>query len=139
MKSVARILVFTAVLFGSIMAAAQAPKAPVPQAQPAPPVTPSQTVTPKQPYDSAKAQLANEKQKNFQLQYKEATEALQAQGQALQTQWQAEQKIKDDWVAQVRKDNGWDETYSYDFDRDVWTHAPKPATPKPAETQQLKK
>ena len=133
MKSVARILVFTAVLFGSIMAAAQAPKAPVPQ--PAPHVTPPQTVTPKQPYDSTKALLANERQKNFQHQYKEATEALQAQGQALQTQWQAEQKIKDDWVAQVRKDNGWDETYSYDFDRDVWTHAPKPLA-KPAETPQ---
>ena len=80
MKSAARVIVFTIVMFASIMAAGQAPQ--TPPARPAvPPVPPAQTVTPKQPYDSAKALLANEKQKNFQLQYKEATAALQAQGQ----------------------------------------------------------
>ena len=38
------------------------------------------------------------------------------------------------WIEKVRKDNGWDATYSYDRNSDTWTHAvpvhPK-AEPKP--------
>lgn len=120
MKSILRISI--AVFFLSLVYAvfSQQPPKPTPQGQ---------TVTPKQPYDSTKAQLAYEKQKNAQLEYNQATIEYQQKIKELQSQWQAAQKEKDDWVQEIRKDNNWDETYIYNFDTDQWTHNPKPEIP----------
>lgn len=110
------------IIVSASLAVAQQPPAP-------------QLVTPKAPYDSDKAQLAYEKQKNAQLTANAATQAYQAQMKDLQGQWQTEEQVILAWVAEVKKANGWDDTYTYDREKDSWTHTPKPdKETKPAET-----
>lgn len=103
---------------------AQQPKA-VPPA-PQQPVA-SDKVEPKAPYESTKAQLYVEKQKNLQFQAGQNTSAYQSQMKDLQAQFVDLEKKVNDWIDEVRKANGWDESYTYNRDTDTWTHT----TPKP--------
>ena len=123
MNRIAVIILFAALpMFGQT-----APPPPAPQAA-AP-----QVVTPKAPYDSTKAQLSVTKEENLQLKANAAQAAFQAQMKDLQTQWQAEEASVTAWIAETRKANGWDDTYSYDRAGDKWTHTPK-AEAKQADT-----
>lgn len=109
---------------------------------PAPPQNAPQPVTPKTPYDSAKAQLAYEKEKNLQLTAQTATAQYQTFMQDQQKKYADQEKSLADWMEAVRKDNGWDDTYSYDREKDAWTHTPKPPTPpaaSPAKAEPPKK
>ena len=87
-------------------------------------------VTPKQPYDSNVAQVSILKQQNLQLRADALTAQVQSQIKTMQEQWKAEDEKVKAWIEAVRKANGWDETYVYDREKDVWTHTPKPVDPK---------
>lgn len=99
-------------------------------ALPPPANTPGPVVKPKDPYDSTKAQLAWTKRKLYVSQYQQILATMPAI-QALQHQDSEQAKFLDDWMKQVRKDNGWDDTYVYDPEQDHWVHAEKPAEKKP--------
>jgi hypothetical protein len=89
-------------------------------------------VTPKAPYDSVRVQLSVTRQENLQLKANAAQAAVQQEMKDFQAQWQTEESFITAWVAQVRKENGWDETYVYDRAKDSWTHEVKqPAESKP--------
>ncbi|MGA8730290.1 MAG: hypothetical protein WB608_16165 [Terracidiphilus sp.] len=113
MRSIHRITLMTLLITSSLALAQQ------------PPAKPEPAVQPKAPYDSTKAQLAWEREKNFQLQANQMQQQLQKSMQELQAKYAGEEKQIVDWVAQVRKDNGWDESYTYDREQDKWTHAEK--------------
>lgn len=101
--------------------------------QPPPQSAPgSAPATPKVPYESSKAQLAYEKEKNLQLMAQNATTQYQAFMQDQQKKYADQEKALTDWMEAIRKDNGWDDTYSYDRDKDAWTHVPKPPVNPPA-------
>lgn len=104
----------------------------VAQQPPQPTPTQPEKVVPKAPYDSTKAQLWAEKQKNFQMQANQITTLYQAQMKDLQDKYVGQVKPMTDWMADVRKANGWDDTYTWNSDDDTWTHTPKPAPPTPA-------
>jgi hypothetical protein len=104
------------------------------QAPPQPPTPPTaQKVTPKTPYDSTKAQLLSERQKNLQLQAGNMNAGYQQQMKDLQSKFGELDKQLNDWVAEVRKANDWDDTYTYDRESDSWSHTPKPEPPKAPE------
>jgi len=92
-----------------------------------------QAVTPKAPYDSTKAQLSVTKEENLQLKANAAQQAFQQQMKEFQAQWQAEEASLTAWIAEVKKVNGWDDTYTYDRAKDSWVHTPKVEAKKPAE------
>lgn len=92
-------------------------------------------VTPKAPYDSTKAQLSVTKEENLQLKANAAQTSYQQAMKDMQTQWQAEEASLTAWIAEVKKSNGWDDTYTYDRVKDQWNHAPKVEAKKPAEAQ----
>ena len=94
------------------------------QDKPAAPAPTQAKVEPKQPYDSTKAQLAVEKEKNLQLQFQDVQRQMQQQ-------YQAQEAFIASWEASVRAANKWDETYTYDRATDSWTHAPKAAVKEP--------
>ena len=124
MKSFARIAVLTCLCIFGFAVSAQTP----PAAAPAP-----QTVTPKAPYDSTKAQLSVTKEENLQLKANATQASFQQQMKDFQAAWQAEEASITAWIAEVKKSNGWDDTYAYDRATDKWTHTPK-AEAKPADT-----
>ena len=124
MKSFARVIAFTLLILASLVAASQQP-APPPAAAP-------QTVTPKAPYDSTKAQLSVTKEENLQLKANATQAAFQQQMKDFQDKWKAEESSLIAWIAAVKKDNGWDDTYTYDRTNNEWTHTPK-VEAKPAE------
>ena len=121
MKSLFRVISLT-VLFVGTSAWAQHPPA-QPQGH---------VVTPKAPYDSTKAQLSVSKEENLQLKANAAQAAFQQQMADFSKQWQAEEASLTAWIAEVKKANKWDDTYTYDRAKDQWTHTPKAET-KPAE------
>ena len=121
MKSLFRVIALT-VLFVGTAALSQQPPAP-PQGQ---------VVAPKAPYDSTKAQLSAAKQENLQLKANAAQAAFQQQMKEFGDQWKAEETALIAWIAEVKKANKWDDTYTYDRAGDKWTHTPKAET-KPAE------
>ena len=92
-----------------------------------------QPATPKSPYDSTKAQLSVTKEENLQLKANAAQTAFQQQMKDMQAQWQAEEVSLTAWIAEVKKANGWDDTYTYDRAKDQWVHTPKVEAKKPAE------
>jgi hypothetical protein len=119
-----RIVILTAAFVLAFAALAQQP--PVqPPAQPQ-----GQVVIPKTPYDSTKAQLSVAKEENLQLKANAIQVAFQQNMKDMQSQWQAEEAALNVWIAQIRRDNGWDATYTYDREKNQWVHAPK-AEPKP--------
>ncbi len=126
-KSLLRIVALTCLFVCGYGAVSQQPAAPQ--------VTPpdAQTVTPKAPYDNTKAQLSVTKEENLQLKANAATNAYQQQMKDLQTEWQTEEASLTAWIAQVKKDNSWDDTYTYDRAGDKWTHTLKVET-KSADT-----
>lgn len=93
-----------------------------------PPAAPPEgkKVEPKTPYDSTKAQLMYVKQKNLQLQAEQLTHAYQAQMATLQQKFKDQDAALAAWVAEVRKTNGWDDTYVYDGEKDQWVQKEKP-------------
>jgi hypothetical protein len=113
-----RILVFTALFLSAYVAIAQQPPA-QPQGQ---------TVTPKAPYDSIKAQLSVAREENFQLKANATQTAFQQQMKDFQAQYLAEETALTAWIADVKKSNGWDDTYAYDRAGDKWAHTPKAVT-----------
>jgi hypothetical protein len=115
MADVKRVIILTAVFLASFTAFAQQP------------------VIPKAPYDSTKAQLSVTKEENLQLKATAAQTAYQQAMKDMQAQWQAEEASLTAWIAEVKKVNGWDETYTYDRAKDQWTHTPKVEAKKPAE------
>ena len=124
MKSFARIVVFVFLIVGGSTAQQ-------PASQPA--AQGPQAATPKEPYTSDKAQLSVKQEAILQLTASADQKAFQDHMKDLQTQWQAEEVKVNAWVEAVKKDNGWDETYTYDRVGDKWTHTPK--VKKPAETK----
>lgn len=92
-----------------------------------------QPVTPKAPYDSTKAQLSVTKEENLQLKASAAQTAYQQAMKDMQAQWQAEEASVTAWILEVKKANGWDDTYTYDRAKDQWVHTPKVETKKTAE------
>jgi hypothetical protein len=92
-----------------------------------------QPVTPKAPYDSTKAQLSVTKEENLQLKANAAQTAYQQAMKDMQAQWQAEETALNAWTAEVKKANGWDDTYTYDRAKDQWTHTPKVEAKKATE------
>ena len=114
MADVKRVIILTAVFLAAFTAFAQQP------------------VTPKSPYDSTKAQLLVTKEENLQLKANAAQTAYQQSMKDMQAQWQAEETALTAWTAEVKKANGWDDTYTYDRAGDKWVHTPKAET-KPAE------
>ena len=127
MKRVVIIIGLAVLMLGA--AVAQQPPAPP---QPAPPAAAPQVVTPKEPYSSDKAQLSVKQQTILSMQAGADQAAFQAHMKDLQQQWQAEEVKVNAWIASVKKDNGWDDTYTYDRAGDKWVHTPKAET-KPAE------
>jgi hypothetical protein len=123
MKRIAIIFGLTALMLGAAVA----------QQPPAQPPARPQVVTPKAPYDSDKAQLAVKQETILQLTATADQTAFQAHMKDLQQQYQAEEAKLIAWIADVKKVNAWDDSYTYDRVGDKWTHAPK-AEPKPAET-----
>ena len=115
MADVKRVIILTAVFLAAFTAFAQQP------------------VTPKSPYDSTKAQLLVTKEENLQLKANAAQTAYQQSMKDMQAQWQAEETALTAWTAEVKKANGWDDTYTYDRAKDSWTHTPKVDTKKTAE------
>lgn len=107
-----------------VLALAQQPAGP-----PSPPVPAVVKVTPKAPYDSTKAQLWAEKQKNLQLQAVQLQAQYQAGVKDLGDKYNSITQSLDAWVGAVRTANGWDDTYTWDRDSDTWTHTPKPPPP----------
>jgi esterase/lipase len=99
--------------------------------QPAPKPQEPQVVTPKAPYDSTKAQLLVTKEENLQLQANASQAAFQQQMKDFQDEWKAEEAALNAWIAEVKKANGWDDTYTYDRTADKWTHTPKVEAKKP--------
>jgi hypothetical protein len=93
------------------------------QNPPTPP--PATTVTPKTPYDSTKAQLAAEREKTLSLTNQILSDNFNKQTNEERQQYAAQDKILTDWVIQVRKDNGWDDSYTYNSNGDTWTHIQK--------------
>jgi hypothetical protein len=121
-----RVLSLMIILIAAV-ASAQTPAPP----QPAPPAAPlQQVVTPKTPYDSTKAQLMVTKEDNLQLKANAVTNDFQAQMKSFQVEWKAQEDLITAWVESVRKDNGWDKTYTYDRAKDQWTHTPAAPAPK---------
>jgi hypothetical protein len=114
MKSFTRIIVFTFLLSCWYAAWTQQP----------------QVVTPKAPYDSTKTQLTITKEENLQLKANAAQQAFQQQMKDMQAQWQADETSVNAWIADVKKANGWDDTYVYDREKDQWTHVVKEAPKK---------
>ena len=115
MADVKRVIILTAVFLAAFTAFAQQP------------------VTPKSPYDSTKAQLLVTKEENLQLKANAAQTAYQQSMKDMQAQWQAEETALTAWTAEVKKANGWDDTYTYDRSKDSWVHTPKVEAKKPAE------
>ena len=115
MADVKRVIILTAVFLAAFTAFAQQP------------------VTPKSPYDSTKAQLLVTKEENLQLKANAAQTAYQQSMKDMQAQWQAEETALTAWTAEVKKANGWDDTYTYDRAKDQWVHTPKVETKKTAE------
>ena len=115
MADVKRVIILTAVFLAAFTAFAQQP------------------VTPKSPYDSTKAQLLVTKEENLQLKANAAQTAYQQSMKDMQAQWQAEEVSLTAWIAEVKKANGWDDTYTYDRAKDQWVHTPKVEAKKPAE------
>jgi hypothetical protein len=125
-KQAAQIILWT-LMFVAVAVAQQPPQ---PQG--------TQVVTPKAPYDSDKAQLAVKQETILQLTATADQKSFQDHMKDLQTQYQAEEQTLNVWIAKVRSDNGWDDTYNYDRAKDQWVHTPKveakkPEAPKPAE------
>ena len=125
----------------SVSIFAQAPATPPATPPPAPTGPQPAKVEPKTPYDSTKAQLMVEKEKNLQLQSNAMTQQYQAFMQQFQGKYQEQEKVLTDWIATVKKDNGWDDTYTYDREKDQWTKAAKVEKPavKPEDDQRPKK
>ena len=115
-----RTIILTAVFLTAIAAWTQQPPAP-------------QAVTPKAPYDSVKAQLSVTKEENLQLKATAAQASFQQQMKDFQAQWATEEATLTAWIADVKKANGWDDTYTYDRAGDKWMYTPKVET-KPADT-----
>lgn len=124
-----RTIAFVTVWLAVLTVSAQQPKAAPPAASPATAVPSSGKVTPKAPYESTKTQLFVEKEKNLQLQASQITASYQNQMKDFQSQYSDLEKKVGNWVEEVRKDNGWDQTYTYDRETDSWTHTPKPPAP----------
>jgi hypothetical protein len=93
-----------------------------------------QVIAPKVPYDSTKAQLSVTKEENLQLKANAAQLAFQAQMKDFQTQWQAEEAALTAWIGEVKKLNGWDDSYAYDRAGNKWTHTPK-VEPKKSDSE----
>jgi hypothetical protein len=119
MKRVAIIIGLTALMFGAAVVAQQ-PPAP-------------QVANPKAPYSSDKAQLSVKQETILQLTANNDQAAFQAHIKDLQAQWQSEESKVIAWIEEVKKSNGWDDTYTYDRAKDQWTHTPKVEAKKPAE------
>lgn len=117
------------------LAACNAQQPPKP---PAPPAAAPQPATPKQPYDSAKAQLAYEKEKNAQMQTRLLQQQINQIQSQISSQIAASEQAINTFVTETRKANGWDDTYTYDREQDKWTHTPKAPAPigKPVPPQQ---
>ncbi len=83
--------------------------------------------TPKSPYSSDKVQLSVKQETILQLTANSDQKAFQDNMKDLQSQWQTEEEKILAWITDVKKTNGWDDTYTYDRVNDKWTHAPKPS------------
>jgi hypothetical protein len=127
MKSTIRVLAFTVVFFAAMTAVSQQPPAPQPAA-PAPKV-----VTPKSPYDVRDAKIAVITEDDLQKTANALTADYQRQMADLQAKWKEQDVALKAWEADVRKANGWDDTYVFNQQTYEWAQQPKPAEKKPAE------
>lgn len=139
------IIAITILAVSSVAAIAQTPAAPAPQVAPAPaakPATPPpapkppKVVVPKETVASVKIHAnrleATHTMDQFQTQVKSVYEQ---QIKPVEDKLDGEYK---DLLAAVKKENGWDDTYSYDSNTDKWfqnvtdvTAAKGPGTPEP--------
>jgi len=87
-------------------------------------------VAPKAPYDATGARLYVETEKNLQLQATIIQKDATAQMQPLQTQYAEQEKKLAEWMAEVKKANGWGDDYSYDREHNVWKQTVKSAEKK---------
>jgi pyruvate/2-oxoglutarate/acetoin dehydrogenase E1 component len=115
------VVVFTAV-------ATHAQQPPAQPAAPAPKV-----VTPKSPYDVRDAKIAVITEDDLQKTANALTADYQRQMADLQAKWKEQDVALKAWEADVRKANGWDDTYVFNQQTYEWAQQPKPAEKKPAE------
>jgi hypothetical protein len=116
----------------AITAVSQQP--PAPQAAPTAPAPPAPVkVTPKSPYDVRDAKIAVISEDDLQKTANALTADYQRQMADLQAKWKEQDAALKAWEAQVRKDNGWDDTYIFNTQTYDWEQQPKPAPAKSAE------
>jgi hypothetical protein len=95
-------------------------------------------VKPKEPYTSDHGKLLYTEEQNLQLQSKLLADNYQQQLTQLQNQYANLEENKKIWESKVKADNGWDDSYQYDWDKDQWTHTVKEASNK-SETKPITK